>query len=514
MRLKTSANNIVIIIILTGIAARLFFVFSSPENLITIVPDDAFYYFKIAKNICLGLGSSFDGINPTNGYHPLWMIILLPLAKLITAPWVMIKTTLFLAVIFNTATAVLLNRFLKEKTQNSLVANIGLVLYFLNYRVIANSLNGLETSLASFLLMVLIFLVLGRNFNFVKPKNFAILGTIFGMAFLARTDLIFYLLPLFLIVISRAKNNHFKNGVLFSITSFITISPWIFWNLAKFNTILQSSANAVPFVLKQYLLTSSQHQGIILRNSITLLGKFFINDFFSILGFPCFFVILTLIFLLRLTAQCRRKITPIFSLFLGGIFLTFIHVSIRQYPRPWYFDQLILIGSIIISYIFFLFLSLKKDSKNILKRFTVLVIFLVAIFNLNKIIYLNEYPHQIEMLKAGEWLNRNTDEKEISASFNCGIIGYFSDRSVINLDGVVNNKAYKAIKEYRLWEFINQSEAKYFIDYDPFMMTLYQPFMGKQFLGKNLLLVKEIDEPGVEWEKSSIKIFEINRKEL
>ncbi len=41
--------------------------------------DDSFYYFKTAENITNGLGSTFDGISKTNGYHPLWMIIIIPL---------------------------------------------------------------------------------------------------------------------------------------------------------------------------------------------------------------------------------------------------------------------------------------------------------------------------------------------------------------------------------------------------------------------------------------------------
>lgn len=38
--------------------------------------DDAYFYFKIANNVALGKGSTFDGLNYTNGYHPLWLIIL------------------------------------------------------------------------------------------------------------------------------------------------------------------------------------------------------------------------------------------------------------------------------------------------------------------------------------------------------------------------------------------------------------------------------------------------------
>ena len=41
--------------------------------------DDAFYYFKTAQNIVEGQGVTFDGIARTNGFHPLWMIVLLPI---------------------------------------------------------------------------------------------------------------------------------------------------------------------------------------------------------------------------------------------------------------------------------------------------------------------------------------------------------------------------------------------------------------------------------------------------
>src|SRR5689334_1699423 len=37
--------------------------------------DDAWYYLTIGRNLANGQGSTFDGINLTNGYHPLWQLI-------------------------------------------------------------------------------------------------------------------------------------------------------------------------------------------------------------------------------------------------------------------------------------------------------------------------------------------------------------------------------------------------------------------------------------------------------
>ena len=45
--------------------------------------DDSFFYIKTANNLAQGLGATFDGINQTNGFHPLYMLWLAGLARLV-----------------------------------------------------------------------------------------------------------------------------------------------------------------------------------------------------------------------------------------------------------------------------------------------------------------------------------------------------------------------------------------------------------------------------------------------
>ena len=60
--------------------ARLLVALQDLNTLLALnIPDDAFYYFKIAENVASGRGSSFDGFQPTNGYQPLWLCLLTPL---------------------------------------------------------------------------------------------------------------------------------------------------------------------------------------------------------------------------------------------------------------------------------------------------------------------------------------------------------------------------------------------------------------------------------------------------
>ncbi|MEZ4234572.1 MAG: hypothetical protein R3F59_00085 [Myxococcota bacterium] len=55
------------------------------RDLIRLTPDDAYYYLEIARRLWLGQGSTFDGVQPTNGYHPLWCAMLVPLGPLFEA---------------------------------------------------------------------------------------------------------------------------------------------------------------------------------------------------------------------------------------------------------------------------------------------------------------------------------------------------------------------------------------------------------------------------------------------
>lgn len=45
--------------------------------------DDAFYYFTVAKNFQPGMPINFDGVNATNGFHPLWQFLLIELFRLL-----------------------------------------------------------------------------------------------------------------------------------------------------------------------------------------------------------------------------------------------------------------------------------------------------------------------------------------------------------------------------------------------------------------------------------------------
>ena len=56
----------------------------------TFLRDDFFYYLVIARHLAMGQGSTFNGIVATNGYHPLWMLLLAVVCRISTSPFMVL----------------------------------------------------------------------------------------------------------------------------------------------------------------------------------------------------------------------------------------------------------------------------------------------------------------------------------------------------------------------------------------------------------------------------------------
>lgn len=90
------------------------------------------------------------------------------------------------------------------------------------------------------------------------------------------------------------------------------------------------------------------------------------------------------------------------------------------------------------------------------------------------------------MLTAARWLGEHTDPSAKIGAFNAGIMAYWNpERTVINLDGVVNTDAFAAIRHRRLWAYINQAQLTYVLDYQPYWLAspaefsnAYGPYLG------------------------------------
>ena len=120
--------------------------------------DDAYYYFKVAQNITEGYGSTFDGINLTNGYHPLWMLICIPIFALARFDLILpLRVLLMVAAVMQAATAVIIYRLVKTHLSRAvaIVAASFWSFHFYIHAVVYE--NGLEGPVAALAIVYLIY---------------------------------------------------------------------------------------------------------------------------------------------------------------------------------------------------------------------------------------------------------------------------------------------------------------------------------------------------------------------
>ena len=134
---------------IAGLGLRLVLAGLPVEVLITrTLPDDAYIYFVISRHIISGLGATFDGLHPTNGFHPLWALLVAPFFGFFPTGDLPVHLALTASAVFDTLAGGLSAWTVWRVAQNRTAGGLTLALYLFNPRLIQESVNGLETGLA------------------------------------------------------------------------------------------------------------------------------------------------------------------------------------------------------------------------------------------------------------------------------------------------------------------------------------------------------------------------------
>ena len=186
------------ILILVVMSMSLYAALSDPQNLSWrwFTRDDAYYYFKVAQNISEGHGSTFDGINRTNGYHPLWMLICIPIFALARFDLILPLRILLLVMSgLSVATAILLYRLIGRIFMPAIGAIAALFWVFSHDVLLILYQNGLESGIAAFFVVLLVYKLyeLERSWRAegISQRQIAVLAAIAVLAMFSRLDLVF-----------------------------------------------------------------------------------------------------------------------------------------------------------------------------------------------------------------------------------------------------------------------------------------------------------------------------------
>ncbi len=193
---RFSLFETILVIVILGI--HLYAAFADAYNFANtwFSRDDAYYYFKVAQNITEGLGSTFDGINLTNGYHPLWMLICIPIFALARFDLILpLRVLVMVMAVFNAATAVLIYRLVKNNLSHP-VAILAAMFWAFNlyiHNVVYEF--GLETPVAAFAVVLFIYKLSQFEKEWrtkpVTARQLAILAFVAVIVMFSRLDLVF-----------------------------------------------------------------------------------------------------------------------------------------------------------------------------------------------------------------------------------------------------------------------------------------------------------------------------------
>ncbi len=165
----------------------------SPTRIMPFVEDDFYYYLKVAQNVAAGVGSTFDGIHRTNGYHPLYFVVLVLTSKFATS-LAGIFRGLWLLWIAATAATFLSARKLLERPGSGLFVTNALALVFL-IPCIHIFCQGMEVTLTLPLGLGLLLAFRSQPASWTFLRSVGI-GLLAALTVLSRLDAVFLVLLL------------------------------------------------------------------------------------------------------------------------------------------------------------------------------------------------------------------------------------------------------------------------------------------------------------------------------
>ncbi|HMK35405.1 MAG TPA: hypothetical protein VK463_10085, partial [Desulfomonilaceae bacterium] len=434
--------------------------------------DDAYYYFKIARNIAAGHGSTFDTLSFTNGYHPLWMAICVSLATFVTKSNVYVYCILVINLLF----IVLLSHRLFAMTVESLgVYFAGFLVCLVNWSLYTNLnlLSGLETAL--YLYIVLIVVDLLPRVTWTSKRDLLTLGVLLALAFLARTDfvLFFPVLAVYFFLFGPRKSIGLYRllACWLMLPMALIVTPYLAWNYFETGHFEQLSG-LVQSLHKTNLPVSSAILNALkdLTKGI-LLRPLYLNAFMAVWLCLCGWAVLKGKSLVSQFKDVRLFLLTGFSVVLFSYYFMNYADLMRAWHImiPWVTSQILLVH---------LLKGLwEAVAQRLALRIVVLVLTLLMCIN-----YFTQIPlwtlHARTVdpyfltstnyyKELADWMRNNLPPGAKIAVCNAGYIGFFSDRTIINLDGLVNGtEFYHYLKDGRgRWQFAFDKKLDYFADH-------------------------------------------------
>jgi hypothetical protein len=483
--------SLLIVSLLTGII----FLFLPINSLLAwFQTDDAFYYFVTARNISEGLGSTFDGIAFTNGYHPLWMLICVPVFSLAHFnPFLPLRIIILIQTILNITAGILLYRLSRRYIPRQAALVIAVIWLFMPSIYSTLMIGGVESTLNGLLLIAVLLSTSWSSQDLMdtheQQKRFIITGILSGLAILARLDNVFFIALMgvwllarniftfsgFKVTVSKTWREILNMFAAYSLPLLLLVGAYLLWNYTKFDSIVPISGlvkhwwgvisgdpyGTPPGTLRElyYETFTSTDKNIVpfwlpysLGQSVVewanqILVKIGLSPFMKTLWFV---LGLGLLLLIDRPFSYRAVVgLSLIPLSLGCIAqVLYYKLSGHVATRSWYWISEMLLTVLFIGVVLGVLVRVlinRKNGKVIAWAGSTIIIGLIMFSFVrdfqSSFLRVDQGLHSY--LAVSEWLEEETEEGAVIGIAASGSTAYFTkDRTIVNLDGLINGFEY------------------------------------------------------------------------
>jgi hypothetical protein len=444
-----------------------FYLTGDIRAVVSSVPDDTAYFYKIAWNAATGKGLTFDGINLTNGFQPLWLYMLIPLA------WLMREATpetyFRYALVYQTMMVLISGFSLFYAIRQVAATWITMASVSLFYLLSRNYfINGMETGVLMLCLTLLLAYCLRyRALSEFNPRVAFGFGLLMGLVLLARLDMIFLVGISYAVILGRAfllsqnqtaRKRLLADAMVSCVAIAIIVGPYFISNHLVFGAAMPISGqlkNSFPQIVQPEFGLERFRVRDLLVVSVTAL--FCIGSVLSKRLWQAqsagerYFHALTLI----------SAVTTLAHYFHTALFMKW---AVFAWHFAFYYFSLCLIFC---SVMILLFNRLSPRWHLLATANTTAFALAVGLYAVAKAGELyNHFGWHGISYEAALWARQNTPPDTVFAMKDAGIFGLFSQRSVINLDGLVNNMEYQeALRHRRLNRYLVEKGVEYLVQH-------------------------------------------------
>jgi hypothetical protein len=485
--------------------------------------DDAYYYFKLAANFPRLGYWSFDGVEASNGVQPLWAVLLTSVAQLaawtgVTHVYVLDRIfVVFTALVQFAAAMVLFDLLARQVSVGTGLAAAGAFLFPLG--MVWGRLWGLESPLVA-LTLVSTASYYHRSFR-PRPSaaGAAILGALLGLVCLSRLNAGLFI-PCLLAyhLLSRSAGTvaeRFRHVLVAGGVATAVVAPYLAWNVVHTGHVLPVSgvvkaigvekafaewgvetrwswsflsavfshwyARAAWFISSRLLdgmwlagVRLVQHEALLWQPVLALVVALSLGP--TLLGRPREWF--------EFLARRFHCLAP-FSYFLFFAVLDAV-VAVWMFPtqtyaipRWWLVSSEILLvtlsATLTAAAVGFIGQRLVSARLRATVATAALALLIVAHARQTIGFYWDGRVEQYDWnlswndasYDAALWINRNVPKGELVGSWNAGALGYYTDRNVVNLDGLINNFAFLPyLRGDRVHEYVRLRNVRYISDMD------------------------------------------------